>query len=299
MTRRASSARSAEDASHYTFRRSRTLTGSLHSEVRAATEERSQLRSNRLHEHDLRAYRRRLGLILLGVLAAIGGLGYLVTSYSHDTVRVRVLGLPEVSQSTLEPYRTIGRAYLDQNPFERFRFLMNNTRFTQFIQREAPEVIEASIEAAEKPMQSEIVLRLRQPVAVWNSGPHQYFVGEDGITFQRSIAAAPRVTIIDKSANTELGNQAASGKMLRFIGRVVSLVNASGVGVVEAVELPASSTRQADLKLVGQPYNIKTYLDRDPAGQAADVVQAVKYFNAKGVTPRYIDVRVSSKAFYQ
>lgn len=275
------------------------MTGSLHSDVRAANEERGQLRSTRLQEHDLRSHRRRLVVVFFGLLAGIGVLVYLLGSYTNEIVRVRVVGAPEVAQAELGTYKDMGRQYLNENPFERFRFVLNKANFTRSLQQHAPEITDVNIDSAEGFMQSEIVLRLRTPVAVWNSGNEQFFVGQDGVAFQRTVLAMPSVTIVDKSANTELGNRAASSKMLRFIGRVVTLVNASGVGTVETVELPTNSTRQADIRLVGKPYSIKTHLDRDPAGQAADVVNAVNYFTAKGVTPKYIDVRVSSKAFYK
>jgi hypothetical protein len=40
-------------------------------------------------------------------------------------------------------------------------------------------------------------------------------------------------------------------------------------------------------------------MDRDPAGQAADIVSAVRYVQQKQINPEYLDVRVASKAFYR
>lgn len=290
-----------EDATgtNYAFRRSRTLIGSLHSDVRAASENRGLLRSPRLREHDLRKHRRKLGLWFLCTVGVMLVLGYLLSNYSQTVDRVRIVDLPAVAQSDLQDYQELANKYLDENPFERFRFALNEGRFIQFMSHEAPEIAEASIDQTEQLMSSEVILRLRRPVAMWNSGTKHFFVGSDGVAFEHTVLPRPSVTIIDKSANTELGSMAASAKMLRFIGRVVALVDASGEVKVESIQLPMNSTRQADIKLVGKPYPIKTYLDRDPAGQATDVVNAVTYFNNKGITPKYVDVRVPSKAFYQ
>ena len=77
------------------------------------------------------------------------------------------------------------------------------------------------------------------------------------------------------------------------------MTNASGAGVVESVDLPPNSTRQVDIKLKDRNYIIKTNVDRDPAGQAADIVNTLRYIDAKGIVPAYLDIRVSSKAFYR
>ena len=58
----------------YTYRRNRTLTGSLVSRVPSAGESKAQLRSPRMHAHDLRRTRRRVVLslgVVVGLLAAV------------------------------------------------------------------------------------------------------------------------------------------------------------------------------------------------------------------------------------
>ena len=87
--------------------------------------------------------------------------------------------------------------------------------------------------------------------------------------------------------------------MLKFVGRVIALVGDSGVARIQSVELPTNSTRQVDFKLKDHPYLIKAHLDRDPAGQAADIVNAVRYVESKSIRPTYLDVRVASKAYYR
>ncbi len=283
----------------YTFRRSRTITGSAHNDVRAATEQRGQLRSERLQTHDLRKHRRKLFWILLAVVLMISGMWYVLSHYSNEIVRIRVENMPTVAQQELGIYKDATRSYLDQNPFERFTFALNEKRFSEYLRSKAPEIIDAKILPAEALGTSETVLRMRKPVAVWSIASERYYVSDTGIAFKRSLYPDPEVTIVDKSNSEVSGGTVASTKMLRFIGRVVSLVDAGGIGKVTSVELPANSTRQVDILLEGKTYIIKANSDRDPAGQAADIIDAVKYVSTKGISPKYLDVRVQSKAFYQ
>lgn len=58
------------DAQRNLFRRSRTLTGSLSSQIIAANDTATHLRSPRHKETALRVHRRRVGWLLFGVVAS-------------------------------------------------------------------------------------------------------------------------------------------------------------------------------------------------------------------------------------
>ena len=90
----------------------------------------------------------------------------------------------------------------------------------------------------------------------------------------------------------------ASNRFLSFVGRVVSLTKASGYTVVQAM-LPAETTRELEIKLKEGDYLVKLSIDRPVGEQVEDMIAAVRYFTGSGQTPKYIDVRVSGKAFYQ
>jgi hypothetical protein len=62
-----------EGQNDYLFRRSRTLTGSVSSEVRAAAEAASHLQSPRLKTHKLKQHRRGIAGSLVVVALLIGG----------------------------------------------------------------------------------------------------------------------------------------------------------------------------------------------------------------------------------
>lgn len=257
------------------------------------------MRSPRLHEHSLRKHRRKLSLYLGITLTAAGLLWYAVSSY---------VAAVSVGAQTTQPlttplrdarYQQLVSRYFSDHPFEHFRFSLNEQSFSRFISSEAPEVAEAKLEAGKGLGQGTLVLSLREPVVAWTIKNQQYFVDEDGVAYTINYFATPTVVVTDKSGVSADAGIVASSKLLRFIGRVITLVNQSGIATVQSVELPTNSTRQVDFKLTDRPYVIKAHLDRDPAGQAADIINAVRYVDSKAIKPAYLDVRVSSKAYYR
>ena len=292
--------RGSEADQSYAFRRSRTITGSAATSVRAAGEDRGQLRSPRLHEHSLRKHRRKLSLYLLLTVLVAGALWYVIASYIGDTVTVGTYTTQPVSRSLdAAKYQDLTKRYLAERPFERFEFALNEETFSQFMSSHAPEISEASLATGDALGTGQLSLRLREPVVSWTIKGQQYFVDTDGLAFTTNYFAVPAVVVTDKSGINADAGVVASTKLLRFIGRVVTLVNQSGVSPVVAVTLPAGSTREVDFKLKDNDYLIKAHLDRDPAGQATDIINAVRYVEAKGIAPKYLDVRVSSKAYYR
>lgn len=288
------------DADSFAFRRSRTITGSAATSVRAAGESRGQLQSSRLHEHSLRKHRRRLSFYLFLILLVSGGLFYVVSSFIGTSIRVTTLSNQPVQRAlNEEAYTSIAAKYFADRPLERFEFALNETAFSEFMQSQAPEVSQATLTTGSGFGAGELGLVLREPVTAWTINGQQYFVDADGQAFTTNYFAIPSVVVTDKSGISADAGVVASTKLLRFIGRVVTLVNASAVGPVEAVTLPSDSTRQVDFKLSGRNYPIRAHMDRDPAGQAADVIAAVSYADSKQLNPQYLDVRVSSKAYYR
>ena len=284
----------------YAFRRSRTITGSAATSVRAAGEDRGQLRSPRLHEHSLRKHRRKLLLYLLLSATAAGALWYVLSSYIGSIISVSTHSTQPIQRGLdTARYQSLTTRYLADRPFERFSFALNKTAFSEFVQSEAPEVSAAVLDTGSSVGSGQLTLQLREPVASWTIKNQQYFVDADGLAFTVNYFAIPGVIVTDRSGINADAGVVASTKLLRFIGRVVTLVNQAGIAPVEAVTLPQGSTREVDFKLGGREYLIKAHLDRDPAGQATDIINAVRYVESKGISPKYLDVRVSSKAYYR
>lgn len=289
----------ADDQS-FTFRRSRTITGSAATNVRAAGEERGQLRSPRLHEHSLKKHRRKLSAYLSIILIASGGLWYVIASYIGETIDVTTSSAQPTTRSLdAHRYQEFANRYFSQRPFERFEFALNEVEFSDYMRSTAPELLEASITRGESLGSGQLQLHLREPVASWTIKNKQYFVDTHGVAFTVNYFSVPSVVVSDKSGINADAGVVASTKLLRFIGRIVTIINQAGLTPVEAVSLPAGSTREVDFKLQDKDYIIKTHLERDPAGQALDIVNAIKYIESKGISPQYLDVRVSSKAYYK
>lgn len=239
-------------------------------------------------------------LYLLLTTMAAGGLWYVLTSYIGSTITVGTQSAQPVQRQLDEArYQQLVNQYLADRPFERFSFVLNESALSEFMRAEAPELSAVTLDTSSSIGTGQLTVQLREPVASWTIKNQQYFVDADGLAFTTNYFAVPTVVVTDRSGINADAGVVASTKLLRFIGRIVTLVNQSGVATVEAVTLPPNSTREVDFKLGGRDYTIKAHLDRDPAGQATDIVNAVRYVDSKGMHPKYLDVRVSSKAYYR
>jgi hypothetical protein len=108
------------------------------------------------------------------------------------------------------------------------------------------------------------------------------------------------VAVEDKTGvEFEQAEVVVSDRFMSFLGQTVGYINKGKVGKVSKVIIPAGTLRQIDVQLRGKDYIIKTHIDRDPYIQARDAINAVKRLNKKGITPRYIDVRVEGRAYYR
>lgn len=289
-------ARISDNNDAYIYRRSRTMTGSLSNSVRAASESHATLRSDRLKHHDLRLTRRKIGWLLMGCLAAIAILYGLLRQFIWS---VEIPSSPSLTDSEQRAYKANIEDYLSTRPGERFFFTLNRSSLLASVQTAYPEIKAITLEPGGIFQSSRAEVMLRQAVAAWTLQGKTYYIDEHGVAFTRPPQVKPTLVVEDKTGiNPEDVGAVASERMLYYIGRLVALVQSKGY-VISKVELPAGTSRQVDLYLEGRGYAIRTHLDRDPAGQATDVVNAVKFFDARGLRPQYIDVRVSSKAYYK
>ena len=290
------------DNDDYSFRRSRTITGSTVSGISSAAEGRGQLRSSRLEEHDLRHHRRRLMLYLVVLSFAIWLLWLSVSNFISRPTSIRIDGQKAATATETSRYYQAAATYLDEHPLTRFYGLFDHDDFSRSLSDQLSEVAEARMqpinpESLYSP--SELIIKPSIPVAVWNIDGTQFYVDDKGRSFQTNLASPPLVTVNDRSGLSPKLGVLASSKLLRYIGRLVTLVNAAGVGTIESVELPPNSTREVVLKFKDVPYPVRTHSDRDPAGQAADVASALRFVTKFEIVPQYLDVRVASKAYYR
>ena len=290
---------SSEDLSQrYAFRRNRTLTGSLVSEVASAGESRAELRSPRVQAHHLRKHRRKLFLVFMGVL--------FVSSLLFWLIYQSIAGVRIVMDATVPPvdtraYEASVQDYLNGHLLERSRLTINTANLAAHLQNNGyPEV--ASVSVNEQPAglgTSSIHLTMRRPVVSWKTGASQLFVDGQGTAFERNYYTAPLVEVVDQTGIQAVNNQVlASDRFLSFIGLVIGKLDAQGLAV-SSVVLPANTTRQLQVSIENVPSPVKFSIDRGAAVQAEDAARAVRYLASRGISAEYIDVRVSGKAYYK
>ncbi len=286
----------ATDASldeRYSFRRNRTLTGSVSSQVSSATEKNANLKSARVQAHDLVRQRRHIGSILLLVLASAGALYYLISQFTAGVV-VRAVGVPSAAV-----YEDAIQSYLSAQPAERLRFMLDTAHLNQYLQTKLPEIGSVRVDGAAGFGKSAFQLKMRQPIAGWNMHGQQRYVDSTGVSFARNYSPAPSVQIVDDSGvQVQAGQAVASNRFLGFVGRVVGLAGTQGYAVAQ-VTIPRGTTRQIDLRVDGVGYPIKLSVDRGAGEQVEDMARAMAWFTAHGQTPQYLDVRVSGKGYYR
>lgn len=286
------------DSDQIEFRRSRTLTGSVADSVRSANETGlTQLKSDRVREHHLRRHRRKLSWYALGLLVAIIGLGWLIGQFvwSIDSVNSTAFS----AKAAKADYKKALSKYYASRPLERFRFALNQSELNKYLTSNYPEVKSADVSAGNLPLRGQLDLSFRKPLLVWQIDSTRYYVDAEGVAFTNNYFLEPDLVVEDKSGLPPEQGLVASSGILSFIGQVVSHVDEGHVAMVSKIILPPGKTHEIDLQLKGFEPIVKTQLDRDPAGQAADVLNAVKYFKTHHKNPDYIDVRTPGEAYYK
>lgn len=290
---------SAEDLNaRYSFRRNRTLTGSLSSDVTSANEHRSELRSPRVQTHHLRKHRRRLLMIFIAVAVVASGLGWAIY---QSIAGVTVVIASPVPPTSTNVYEQAIQDYLNGRPFERNRKTINTNALAVYLQENGfPETLAAQIDQSPAGFGSSTVkLTMRQPLVSWKTGASRLYVDGTGAAFTRNYFAEPTVEVIDETGIQTVNNQVlASDRFLGFIGRMVGRLQDQGLQVTRVV-LPENTTRQLLLSIEGLAYPVKVNVDRPAGGQAEDIARTVRHLTSRGITPAYVDVRVEGRAYYK
>lgn len=280
----------------YAFRRNRTLTGSMSTDVASAGSTASaQLKSPRVHAHDLAQQRQRLGVVLFGVILVAIILFILVSQFTASVV-VRSRDLATKLDST---YVGVIEEYLRARPVERLRFALNRANLNAYVQAQAPEVAEVRLDGSAGLGSSAFIITARTPIAGWAVGDTQQYVDSTGTAFTRNYTAPPEVQIVDDSGVRSVAGQAvASDNFLSFVGRVVGLAGTSGYTVTQVI-IPQGTTRQVALVIKDIPYQVKLSVDRPAGEQVEDMARSIRWLTSEGQKPEYLDVRVSGRAFYR
>lgn len=289
-------ARQDYDEGSQAFKRGRTLTGSASSHVRTPSESRADLKSSRVQLHELTSKRRRMASALAGVLALVFVVYGATTQYTAKPV---IQASPDASISLDDSYKDTIDKYLDSHINERLRLFTNMSRLTSHVQSAHPEVKSVEQGKAVGYGESLYTVVFREPIASWNVDGQRLYVDDEGVPFDRNHFAPPELRITDDSGLSALSGQTVmSNRFMSFIGQVISLSKKQGY-TVTGIVIPEGMTRQVDVSLKGVKYPFKFSSDR-PAGEGVeDMVRALEWMRSKRLSPEYVDVRVSGRAFYR
>lgn len=284
------------------FKRNRTLTGTTSDRLISVTSTSSNdLESPRQHVHNMSIKRRKVSGILSVVVFAAFAIWLFISNF---TAAVSVsLSDTDVSKSIeASRYQKVIQDYLNANPTNRLQPVLNELSLSKYVSAKLPEVegiIQRGMSGIGK---TDFVIKMRKPIAGWLIDDKQYYVDSTGISFEHNYYSSPSVQIVDNSGvSITTGSSSpaiASKRFLSFVGRVVSLSQASGYTVTRAV-LPPDTTRQLEIYLKEYSFFIRLSIDRPAGEQIEDMGRAVKYITGIGQNVSYIDVRVSGKAFYR
>ncbi|MFZ2125599.1 MAG: hypothetical protein WA087_02390 [Candidatus Saccharimonadales bacterium] len=281
------------------FKRNRTISGTTSNNFESVNSK-SDLESSRLHAHHLTIKRRKVfGMLLLLLTATV--LLWAIVSNVTATVSVGMYDTAVSKPIDKKLYEDTIQDYLNNNPLSRLAFLMDQASLSTYITRVLPEVLSVSQAGMVGIGKTEFKLTLREPVAGWKIGGKQYYVDSNGVSYERNYYADPTVQIVDASgivASAETGTVIVSNRFLSFVGRVVAISKTYGYTVIQAT-LPANKTRELDIRLKGSSVLVKLSIDRAVGEQIEDMSRSLKYFAGQGLNPGYVDVRVSSRAFYK
>ena len=279
------------------FQRNRTIVGTTSNNLNGVNIVRSGLESPRVHVHHLAIRRRRIFGILMVVLLSIVALWLLISNYTASPVAV-ISGQSITKPVKLERYNRVIQDYLEVNPMGRLSFILDQKALATYVSNELPEVASVSLLGMKQIGKTNFKITMRRPVAGWEINGKKYYVDALGVSFEQNYYDEPSVQIVDNTgAPIEAGTTSVSKRLLGFVGRVVSQALASGYVVTKAI-LPADTMRQLDINIQDVNPFVKLSIDRPVGEQIEDMDRAIKYFQTNQMSPTYIDVRVSNKAYY-
>ncbi|MDO8335728.1 MAG: hypothetical protein Q7T74_03025, partial [Candidatus Saccharibacteria bacterium] len=245
--------------------------------------------------HDLAKRRRHITGILAVVLLSAATLFSLVFQFTANVV-VRT---SDVSRSLEPTYAQAIDSYLARQPIERLRFLLHEDALNEYLQTITPEVASVNVDGFGGFGKTLFIVEMRQPIAGWNIRGVQRYVDASGVSFERNHYPTPKVQIVDNSGiQVEAGQAVASNQFLGFVGRVVGLANASQHPVTQVI-IPQGTTRQIELRIQDVNFPIKLLIDRPAGEQVEDMTKSLAWLKSRNLTPEYLDVRVSGRAFYR
>lgn len=192
-------------------------------------------------------------------------------------------------------------AWLRQNPFNRIKFVINESALEMSLQSAYPEVVEADFSA---PIFGSLALstRVSPPMLILNGGNGQYIVDDQGrsVLEANSTELTNQLPVVDDQSNLTIkkGQQVLTRQQTAFIAMVhAQLINKEMTGVQYA--LPSQSN-ELQLRFGDRPYLVRMNMQADARQQVGGYLSITKKLDADGVEVKeYIDVRVDERVYYK
>ncbi|MBS7346262.1 MAG: hypothetical protein KIG14_00925, partial [Candidatus Sacchiramonaceae bacterium] len=197
-----------------------------------------------------------------------------------------------------ETYAAVVEEYYRDHPIERLRLFLDKDKLLSALQSKNTEVELVEGLDFRGFTQYQMVLHMREPVAVWLDDDKKHFVDRTGVSFEVNYYEQPNIVISDDSGIKTSGNVVASNSFLSFVGKVIGAANDNQLEIKRIV-IPPASLRQIEVYLKGVAYPAKFLTTSSAEGQVLSFRQAVDYFTKTGVSPKYVDLRVEGKAVYR
>ncbi len=255
--------------------------------------------SPRSQIHKLKKRQRSLASRLLMILGMIAILCFILYQLIAD-VSVSVYGAvdPKIDEYKAKYVRSINQYFAD-HPLERLRIFANVDGMTKSIQLDGHSEIKSINKVSFQSIgKAWIDIKLREPVARWTINGQPQFVDNTGTIFAHNYYKSPNVSIVDKSGiDVDDRRKITSKRFLRSVGKTMGRFDKYGYKIKQII-IPANTTRQVWYDLVGIGI-VKTAIDRPVGEQTEDAHRAIQYLRKKRQKVKYIDTRVSGRAYYK
>lgn len=259
-----------------------------------------------LKESATRSFRfslQRFGLVILAIAAIISLFNILKLS-SDPKIEVISSGNSAPIQSTAD-YQKYAHQQLSKSFLNGNKVTVDTVKLSQEMLDHFPDLKDVSVTVpllAHRPI---VYIEPTSPSLVLVAANGTFLVSETGRAMSQAADVASLgqndiPVITDQSGlNLELGKQALPGDSVSFIKSVLAQLSAAKV-TVGALNLPSNSS-ELDVQIAGQPYFVKFNLHSDKAReQAGTYLATIASLQNQHITPaKYIDVRVSGRAYYQ
>lgn len=247
-------------------------------------------------------------LTRLGVLLLIAGLAFVLYSVTSLSDQSTVKVVPNDYQLLLRDpvvYQKSADQYLSNSVFNRSKLTVNSSGLSKELTKLYPELTYAGLSlplVSNKPI---VNVEAAPTAMILSSSSGVYAIGYSG----KALASTDDIPTIRSMRLPKVGDssgivitpgqQALSSSNVHFIVNVIKILEAKGYKTT-SVNITNSSS-ELDMNINSKAYTVKFNLQSDtPKEQAGTLISTLKQLQKDNIEPsKYIDVRVSGRAYYQ